>query len=205
MLKYVLYVLMAAVVIGVAAGGIHLWKVAARNQKEMAQYAKAPQTPARPLGKVLVVYYSLSGNTRDIAARIQKQTGAALYEIKPEQALKPGIRLYYDVWKQVREKQYPQPGGTLPDFSEYDLIIVGSPVWMYTVATPVMGFLQQADFAGRPVAVFTTQGSNPGTFFADFKNNARNAKIVSEIEFNNLPPKYDTALDNKIAAWLRRL
>ncbi len=205
MLKFVLYVLLATIVIGIVAGGIHLWKVASRNQKEMAQYAKASSTPIRPLGKVLIVYYSLSGNTRDIAERIQKQTQAELYEIKLQQPLKPGIKLYYDTWKQVKDRQYPELAGNLPDFSQYDLIIVGSPVWMYTVATPVMAFLHKADFAGNPVAVFTTQGSNPGTFFTDFKNNARNAKIISQIEFNNLPTKYNIALDNKIAAWLRRL
>lgn len=63
----------------------------------------------------------------------------------------------------------------------------------------------KADFSGRPVAVFTTQGSNPGTTFADFKKAARNADIVSTIEFNNLPEKYDAAVDNKVAEWLRSL
>lgn len=110
-----------------------------------------------------------------------------MHEIKLQTPLSPGLGLYYTVWKQLRGKTLPPVAEPLPDFSGYDLVIVGAPVWMYTVATPMQSFLQQADFSGRPVAVFTTQGSNPGTFFADFKNAARNADIVSTIEFNNLP------------------
>lgn len=79
------------------------------------------------------------------------------------------MMLYYRVWKQLKDNQLPQLAGTMPDFSRYDLIVFGTPVWMYTMATPVQSFLQKADFSGRPVAVFTTQGSNPGTTFADFK------------------------------------
>lgn len=171
----------------------------------MSRYAESPREPLPDLGKVLVVYYSLSGNTRDIAARIQKQAAADVHEIKLQTPLSPGLGLYYTVWKQLRGKTLPPVAEPLPDFSGYDLVIVGAPVWMYTVATPMQSFLQQADFSGRPVAVFTTQGSNPGTFFADFKNAARNADIVSTIEFNNLPEKYDAAVDNKVAVWLRSL
>lgn len=205
MLKYVLYAVLVLIIAGVAAGGMHLWRVAKRNKAEMSRYAEAPRTPLPDLGKVLVVYYSLSGNTRDIAARIQKQTNADVYAIELKEPLSPGMMLYYKVWKQLKDNQLPQLAGTMPDFSRYDLIVFGTPVWMYTMATPVQSFLQKADFAGRPVAVFTTQGSNPGTTFADFKKAARNADVVSTIEFNNLPEKYDAAVDNKVAEWLRSL
>ena len=205
MLKYVLYAVLLLIVTGVVAGGVHLWRVAKRNKAEMSRYAESPREPLPDLGKVLVVYYSLSGNTRDIAARIQKQAAADVHEIKLQTPLSPGLGLYYTVWKQLRGKTLPPVAEPLPDFSGYDLVIVGAPVWMYTVATPMQSFLQQADFSGRPVAVFTTQGSNPGTFFADFKNAARNADIVSTIEFNKLPEKYDAAVDNKVAVWLRSL
>ena len=71
MLKYVLYAVLLLIVAGVVAGGVHLWRVAKRNKAEMSRYAESPREPLPDLGKVLVVYYSLSGNTRDIAARIQ--------------------------------------------------------------------------------------------------------------------------------------
>lgn len=76
MLKYVLYAVLLLIVAGVVAGGVHLWRVAKRNKAEMSRYAESPREPLPDLGKVLVVYYSLSGNTRDIAARIQKQPAA---------------------------------------------------------------------------------------------------------------------------------
>ncbi len=205
MLKYTLYIVVILIAAGLSIGAFHLWRVADKNKKEMAQYAAPPAEPLKSHGKVLVVYYSLSGNTKDIAQRIQKQSTADLYEIRLKQPFSPGASLYFNIKKQLRDGNYPELAGTLPDFSKYDLIIVGSPVWWYTLATPVLSFLQTADFAGKPVAVFTTQGSNPGTSFADFKKAAQNADVISTMEFNNLSGKYETAVDNKIAHWLRLL
>ena len=94
MLKYVLYAVLLLIVAGVVAGGVHLWRVAKRNKAEMSRYAESPREPLPDLGKVLVVYYSLSGNTRDIAARIQKQAAADVHEIKLQTPLSPRLGLY---------------------------------------------------------------------------------------------------------------
>lgn len=201
-MKMILYILLAAIVIGLISGGMHLWKVAKKNEKEMAPYAEMKLQPLDTTKKILVVYYSLSGNTKDIAERIKAETKADLYAITLKDPLPTGLMAYYKIWKQKQENKLPELSGKMPDFSHYDLIILGSPVWMYTVSTPMQSFLKQANFEQKPVAVYSTQGSNPGTFFADIKKEAKNADIISEIEFNNLPKKYDQALNNKVIQWL---
>lgn len=45
----------------------------------------------------------------------------------------------------------------LPDLFGYDLILVGSPAWWYTLSSPVVSFLRQADFAGKRTAAFATR------------------------------------------------
>ena len=55
MLKYFLYILLAAAAIGLAAGGFHLYRVAQKNKKEMAPYMKGEIRVDRRFGKVLVV------------------------------------------------------------------------------------------------------------------------------------------------------
>lgn len=204
MLKYVIYFLEAAVLIGLIAGGIHLFRVSSKNKKEMAQYAEDVAVN-KEFGKVLVVYYSLSGKTKDIAERIQEKTGADIYEIKTAEELQTGPMFYAKVKQQIKNGEYPALAGEMPDFSAYDMVFVGSPVWWYTVSTPVMAFLGQADFKGKKVVPFSTQGSNYGTFFDDFKKKAQNAEIMISESFNNLPAKYDKAVDNKISAWLNKL
>ena len=93
----------------------------------------------------------------------------------------------------------------MPDFSKYDTVFVGGPVWWYTMSTPMYSFLQQANFAGKKVVPFSTQGSNYGTYFEDFAKMAKNAKLQKEASFNNMPEKYNSAVDNKIAEWLNSL
>lgn len=205
MLKYVLFILAAAAVIGGAIGGIHLVKVAHRNQKEMAPFQGAPTPYTANLGKTLVIYYSMTGHTQDIARRIQQRTGADVYRLETEEPLKASPAFYAKVKKQLKTGQYPRLAGPAPELDGYDVIFVGAPVWWYTAATPMLAFLQQTDFKGKKVVPFSTQGSNYGAFFEDFEKNARNARILTGTSFNNLGDEYNSAVDNKITAWLNAL
>ena len=205
MFKYLLYIVVIVAVVGLFSGGFHLYRVAQRNKKEMAPYQGAPIALKGDFGKVLVVYYSLTGNTKDIAERIQKKTQADVYEIKTAEEIKTNPWFYLKAWAQLKEGKYPALAGALPDFSKYDWVFVGFPVWWYTAATPGLSFLDKADFKGRKVVPFSTQGSNAGTFLKDFTAQAKNADIQPAESFNNLPDKYDAAVDNKIAVWLNNL
>lgn len=205
MLRYVIYILIAVTVVSVLTGGIHLYRVAQKNKKEMAPFAvKDIPLTANP-GKTLVVFYSLSGNTRDIAEKIQAKTNADLYEIMTEEPIEASPAFYIKSRQQLKNKAYPALKGELPDFSSYDTIFVGFPVWWYTIATPVLAFLEKADFQGKKVVPFSTQGSNVGTSFTDFAAKARNARLLESASFNNLPEKYSQAVDNKITVWLNSL
>ena len=188
MFKYVLYLLAIMIAVGLAVGGIHLYRVAVKNKKEMAAYEGPAAAVERRFGRVLVVYYSLSGHTREIAEKIKALTGGDIYEIKTAEEIKT------TPWF-----------GELPDLSRYDIIFVGAPVWWYTMATPLSAFLEQVDFQGRKVVPFSTQGSNYGSYFEDFTTQAKHAEIQRAQSFNNLPAKYDEAVDNKIVQWLNNL
>lgn len=205
MLKYVLFLLAAAAVIGGAAGGIHLWKVAHRNQNEMAPF-QGSQTPyTADLGKTLVIYYSWTGHTQDIAQRIQRLTKADTYRVETEETFKKTPAFYAKVKKQLKSGEYPRLAGQPPDLDGYDVIFIGAPVWWYTAATPMLAFLRQTDFKDKKVVPFSTQGSNYGAFFEDFEKNAKNARILTGESFNNLGKEYDSAVNNKITAWLNGL
>lgn len=205
MLKYILYILLAIVVLSLVAGGIHLYRVSVRNKTEMAQFSGPKIGYHNNLGKTLVIYYSLSGHTKDIADRISMLTDADVYEIKTEQPLKNGPLFALKMKKQLWSKEYPKLVQDFPDAANYDTIFVGAPIWWYTAATPVLAFLNEYDFKGKKVVPFSTQGSNFGTYFKDFAATAKNARIQKSASFNNLPKKYDDAVDNKITVWLNSL
>ena len=205
MLKIMLLVILAAGLIGGAAGAIHLLRVAQRNKKEMASFQAEPLSYTAHLGKVLVIYYSRSGHTQDIAQQIQQYTRADLYRIELETPLPNTPWFYLTLKRQLSTGNYPAIKKPLPDISEYDVVFVGSPIWWYTAATPVLQFLREMDFKNKKVVPFSTQGSNYGAFFEDFAAHAKNAQVLKGESFNNLPAKYDDAVDNKITVWLNAL
>lgn len=205
MLKYILYILVGIVIIGLIAGGIHLWQVDRKNAKDMALYDGEPVAVTKDLGRVLVVYYSLSGHTKDIAERIAAKTNGDLYEIKTKEKLNNTPWYYLTLRNQIKNKEYPELEGKLPDMSKYDTVFIGAPVWWYTLATPLSSFLKQVDFEDKVIAPFSTQGSNYGSFFKDFAAQSKNGILNRMASFNNLPDKYDAQVDNKIAVWLNSL
>jgi hypothetical protein len=93
----------------------------------------------------------------------------------------------------------------MPDAGKYDVIFVGSPIWWYTAATPIMAFLERIDFKDRKVVPFSTQGSNVGSFLKDFVKIAKNADVTGYRSFNNMGEEHNRAVDNKISTWLNEL
>ena len=203
MLKVVLYVIiLAAIVIG-GASFYHLRRVAAKNKAEMANFDKEVKLNA-DLGKVLVVYYSLTGHTKDIAEQIAAKTGADIFEIKTvETYSSPSV--YMKSKKELTSKNYPELQGNLPNVADYDTIFVGGPVWWYTMAPALYSYLKVTDFGGARVVPFSTQGSNFGSFYKDFADMAKNAQILPSENFNNIDEKYKEQVSNKINAWLNKL
>ena len=205
MIKIILYILLAIILIALAAAGIHHYRVALKNARTMSAYEKEKITYNNNLGKVSVVYYSLSGHTKEIADKIKELTNADIYEIQTAEKINTTPWFYLTLRNQIKKGEYPQLKEPLPALEQYDVVFVGSPVWWYTLATPLSSYLKQTDFLGKKVVPFSTQGSNAGSFLSDFAAQAKNAKIQIAAEFNNLPEKYNQAVDNKIALWLNSL
>ena len=203
-MKYVLYSILVIVLIIGIGSLIHLYKVSNKNKTEMAKYSNEVKLTAS-LGKTLVIYYSLTGRTKDIALQIQSLTNADIYEIKPKEEIKQGPSLYLTSKKQISSGDYPEIIKDFPDITEYDTIFVGTPIWWYTAAPVVLEFLKEFDFQNKNVVPFSTQGSNYGTYFEDFKAKAKNANILKGESFNNIDSKYNEQVKNKIISWLNSL
>jgi flavodoxin len=109
--------------------------------------------------KVLVAYFTRSGNTRRIANLIQQQVGGTLYEIQPEEPY-PGV--YGAVVEQAKAEiqagYKPALRSALDDVDAYDTVFVGSPNWWNTIAPPVATFLSEYDLSGKTVVPFCTHG-----------------------------------------------
>ena len=153
--------------------------------------------------RTLIVYYSLTNRTKRVAEEIQEQTGGDLYRIQT-------VRTYPDVVSEVsaeaREERnsgnLPELQGELPNVEDYDLIIVGGPVWSSTVATPLMSFLEQMDFQGKNVAPYWTDDGMPGHYETDFVEQAQNANVLEGTGLTDVSDMSDEQIENEIETWL---
>ena len=111
-------------------------------------------------GKVLIAYYSWSGNTRHAAERIQKTTNGTLFEIKPKQAYpKDYAECVSQAKKEIQAGFKPELASDVENFARYEIVFVGTPNWWSTMAPPVLAFLSSHDFKGKTVVPFVTHGS----------------------------------------------
>lgn len=137
----------------------------------MAAFAVSGAGAQQPFGKVLVAYFSHSGNTRAMARQIAEATGGDLFEIVPAAAYPAEYGAVVDqAKKEIGGGVRPALKGRLPDVGAYDVIFVGSPCWWSTVAPPVATFLADCDWAGKTVVPFMThEGSGMRHSEADIR------------------------------------
>jgi flavodoxin len=107
--------------------------------------------------KVLVAYFSHSGNTREIAVQIHKSVGGAVFEI---QSVEPYPDDYDAVVQRARQEldsdHRPALRTRVEDIKPYDFIFVGYPNWWGTVPAPVRAFLLEYYFSGKNIVPFCT-------------------------------------------------
>ena len=110
--------------------------------------------------KTLVLYYSQTGTTRQVADEIQKQLGADIDSIVPLESYGYDYDATIQRWLKEREDSVkvaikPQ---TL-NVNDYDTIFLGFPIWGGTYASPVATWLEDNKLDGKEVITFATFGS----------------------------------------------
>ena len=130
--------------------------------------------------KVLVAYFSHSGNTRTVATEIATAVGADLFEIVPQKDYPTDYNSLLDVAKrEINAGQHPALKNRVRDFDSYDVVFVGSPNWWSTVAPPVASFLTGYDFNGKTIIPFMTHGGGGfGHAIADLKKLCPGARFL---------------------------
>ena len=156
--------------------------------------------------KMLIIYYSFSGNTKHIAEKLREKTGGDVFQIETVKTYPSEYSaLTEEAKRELQTNDLPALKKGPPNMSSYDLILVGGPVWWYTVATPVMSFLKQADFAGKKVSAFCTHEGGIGKYFPHFKEQAKNAVVLEGLDLYKPRQARKGEVDKALDSWLGKL
>jgi len=133
------------------------------------------------MSKVLVVYFSHSGNTKVVAEKISSILDGDIFEIETVDKYPVKYNLVVNqAKKEIEDQIKPVLLNRLVNFNEYDTIVIGYPMWWYTCPMAVFTFLESYDFSGKVILPFCThEGSALSTSVEDIKKVIPNA-IVKE-------------------------
>lgn len=128
--------------------------------------------------KTLIVYYSYTGNTKKIANAIKNNLNCDILEVTPKI---PFSNDYDEVVAEYQNNSIKDKSIEINDIEidlkEYDKIIIGSPVWWYTICPVITSFLKEYDLSGKKIYPFATNAGWLGKTFKDIETLCPNSEV----------------------------
>ncbi len=146
--------------------------------------------------KILVVYYSKTGNTKKVGRKISELLKADTDEII-DKTDRSGIKGWIfggrDAMKEkdteIKFKKNPL---------NYDLVLIGTPIWAFTLTPAIRRYLKDNKF--KKVAFFYTHGGAPGKTFAEMEKLSKKPIATLEVHEREL-----NSSDSKIKLFCDKL
>ena len=129
--------------------------------------------------KIIIISFSKSGNTQIISDYINQSTNITLYNIKP----KTSYPSSYDETLTIAQNEQntnarPEIDNPLTDISNYDIILLGYPLWYGHLPNIVITQLELLDLENKEIYPFNTHGSSGiSNSVNDIKKYASNANV----------------------------
>ena len=126
---------------------------AAQESQDAAQESAAHDT--------LVAVFSWSGNTLQVAERINELVPSDFFRIEPATPYSTDYNTVLDVAQQEQDEDArPQLAATVDAWDSYGTIYLGYPVWWYDAPQIIKSFLDQHDTSGKLIIPFCTSGGS---------------------------------------------
>lgn len=136
--------------------------------------AQAANTDAAAAGdKILVAYFSATGNTKQLAENTAKALGADLYEIRPETPYTSEDLNYNDETTRATVEQKndgfrPSLADKNAPIASYKTIILAYPIWWAQAPRIMDTFVESYDFSGKNMTAICTSGGSDIGSSADY-------------------------------------
>lgn len=151
--------------------------------------------------KSLVVYFSWSGNTENVAECIQSQTDSDIFEIVPDVPYSDDYNTVLDVaQEEQRTDARPAISGSIENIEQYNVIYVGFPNWWGDMPMVLYTFFDTYDLSGKTIAVFCTSG---GSGLSDTVNEVKSLEPDAVVtEGLHIGSGSSSNPDNAVSEWL---
>ena len=186
---------------------------AAPESAEPAESTEEPSSQPETEGEeggTLVVYYSATGNTEQVANYIADITGGDLFELEPVEPYTSDDLDWTDDNSRVSQEYYDESlrdvelvADTVENWDSYEVVFVGYPDWWSDAPMPVYSFLESYDWTGKTLVPFCTNGgSGFGRSLDKLPDSVPGAAILEGLHING--DRVDGAAGD-VAAWIDSL
>ena len=170
-----------------------------KNQNQSVE-----ETPTETNNKSLVVYFSWSGNTENVAKSIQSQTNADIFEIIPSTPYTDDYDAVVDLAQEEQKNDArPAIADMIENIDDYDVIYVGLPNWWGDMPMILYTFFDTYDLSNKTIAPFCTSGgSGLSNTVEEIKNLEQNATVTDGLHIGSSSASNP---DNDVSEWLQEI
>ena len=112
-------------------------------------------------GNVLVVYFSHTGNTENVANFIHEAVGGDIIKLETEEQYTDNYNDLLDIAQEEQnDNARPALSTQIDNIDNYDTIFLGYPIWWGDMPMAIYTFLDEYDLSGKTIAPFTTSGGS---------------------------------------------
>jgi flavodoxin len=162
-------------------------------------------------GKILVAYFSWSGNAKVLAGQIAEASGGDLFEIKTVKAYPDTYDECIAVAKEEQNRNTrPSLLGSVSNMAQYGTVFLCYPNWWGTLPMALFTFLEAYDFSGKTIYPLVTHGgSRFGRSLDDMKRLCPRAVVgeglaVSAFDTNPNDATRVTVPNRDVTSWVRK-
>lgn len=154
----------------------------------------------------LVVFFSFEGNTKFIAETIAKTMNADILELKTSKKYPTeGLGKYFWGGKSVIFGEKPELTNDSVDLSQYETVLIGTPIWAGSFTPPIKSFISQNKIHGKRIAFFASHGGGGAQkCFAKLKEALPGNKFIDEIALVD-PKKNPEESSKEAIRWATQL
>ena len=154
--------------------------------------------------KVLIAYFSRTGNSRKVAKYIQKSIGGDLVQIKTKNPYPSDYdKCVSQAEKELEDDIRPEITTRVKNFAQYDEVVIGYPIWWGMAPRAVCTFVEDYDWQGKTLTPYCTSNSSGlGDSVAELGRLCKGAKMTKALSAYD-DDILNSRLKKKIDKWLK--
>lgn len=159
---------------------------------------------ANSKGKILVAYFSHTGNTKKVANQIHKMVGGDIFEIVTVETYPADHDKCSEIAQKELQKNYRPPLSThVKDMNSYEIVYLGYPIWWHTAPMAIRTFLEEYNFSGKTIIPFCTSlGDGISESVKDISQLSPHSKFLDGFALRNMN---EETMPGEVSAWLKKI